>query len=66
MVRLKFLRKKAKITQKALAAAIGISQAAVCSWECNQSVPRASFLPLIAQALNCNVTDLFPNPEQFK
>ena len=66
MVKLKFLRKKAKITQKEFAARLGCSQSAVCSWENNQSVPRFNMLPKIAEALHCDLQDLFPDVSKFK
>lgn len=66
MIRLKELRKKAKLTQKEFSLRLGISQSTICSWENNLSVPRVGALPKIAEALGCSIADLFPDPSQFK
>lgn len=66
MIKLREMRKKAKITQKEFAARIGAGQGTVSMWETNQSVPRVGMLPKIAQALGCSIQDLFPDPSQFK
>lgn len=65
MVRLKFLRRKAKLTQKDFAKRMNISQSTICSWENNKSVPRVGALPKIAEVLGCSIQDLFPEPAQF-
>lgn len=65
MIRLKFLRKKAKLTQKELAAMLGISQPTICSYENGNSVPSINMLQPIANALFCNIQDLFPEPNKF-
>jgi len=65
MIKLKELRRKAKLTQKQFAALLGCGQSTLCQWENNRSVPGARWLQPIADALHCEVTDLFPEPEQF-
>ena len=65
MVRLKELRLKAGITQRTLAARLGINQAEVSRWENNKRVPSLKWLLPIAAILGCSVTDLFPEPSKF-
>lgn len=58
MKAVKELRRKAKLSQEELAAAVGVSRQAVISWE--QGVwPSAELVPRIAAALGCQVGDLF-------
>lgn len=65
MVRLKELRQKAGITQRTLAARLGINQGEVSQWENNKRVPGLKWLLPIAAILGCEVRDLFPDPSKF-
>lgn len=56
---MKRLRKAAKMSQTELAAALGVGQSAVASWEAGLSYPTADKLPKIAETLGCTIDDLF-------
>ena len=53
------LRKKAGLTQKTLAEALEVSDAAVAQWETGASMPVAAKLPRLACVLGCTIDDLF-------
>ncbi|MFR6334610.1 MAG: helix-turn-helix transcriptional regulator [Oscillospiraceae bacterium] len=55
-------RKAAGLTQAALAAILGVSQAAVAAWESGAKLPSAHKLPAIAAALRCTIDDLYNVP----
>ena len=52
-------RKKAGLSQAALAAAIGAGQSSVSAWESGTSYPSADKLPVIADTLGCTIDALF-------
>lgn len=51
-------RKKAGLSQDAVAKQLGVSSAAVCQWETGKTEPRAKLLPKIANAYGCTIDDL--------
>lgn len=51
-------RKKAKLTQKQVADALGITDAAVCQWEKGETMPTASKLLDLAKLYKCKVDQL--------
>lgn len=53
-----FYRKKHKKTQKDLAAAIGVTAAAVSSWECGSNTPDVYTLFMICKALHVGFYDM--------
>ena len=53
-----FYRKKQKKTQKDLAAAIGVTAAAVSSWECGNNTPDVDTLFMICKALHVGFYDM--------
>lgn len=55
-------RKAVGLTQAALAAIIGVSQASVAAWESGVKLPSAHKLPAIAEALSCTIDDLYNAP----
>ena len=57
------LRKKARITQEQLAAALNVSSQAVSKWETNTCQPDTMTLPLIANYFNVSVDYLFYGEE---
>lgn len=59
MSNIKSLRVESGYTQDALAEVIGEKRSTVAMWETGGVLPHASKLPKIAQALNCNIDDLF-------
>lgn len=61
--KIKALRLRAGLTQEALAAALGMSQQAVASWESGERSPRASDIPRLADALGCAIGELFGEEE---
>ena len=58
-MRFAYYRKRAKLSQMAVAKIIGVSDAAVCQWEKGDSLPEASRLPEIAKLYKCKIDDLF-------
>ncbi len=52
-------RRRAGITQEALAAHLGVSKAAVSKWELGQSLPDVSLLPRIAAYFSLTLDELF-------
>ena len=52
-------RRKANISQSELAQRVGVSQANISQWEKGSALPRADKLPLLAEALNCKIEDLY-------
>jgi transcriptional regulator with XRE-family HTH domain len=59
MLKIRELRKAAKISQKTLAEECGVKQPTVVAWEKNKSQPKADKLPVIAKALGCEIADLY-------
>ena len=57
-------RKKAGLSQAAVAEKLGISSASVCQWETGKTVPDARKLPKIAELFNCTVDELLAAPEE--
>ena len=55
---LKNLRKKKRLSQKALSEILGVGQSAVAMWETGQSLPRTELLPRLAEVLGCTVDEL--------
>lgn len=53
------LRVKARMTVRELAAAMGVYTQVVKDWECETYLPHARELPLLAQALGCEINDLY-------
>ena len=53
-------RKRANLTQRALAEAIGVTQAAVARWETEVSIPTDVHKIAIAAALGQDVRLMFP------
>ena len=57
--RIRRLRKRAEMTQEALALALGVHKTAVSHWEVGQSLPRAGTLERLAAALGVKVSELY-------
>lgn len=53
------LRLRQNLSQEALAKKVGTTQAAVAMWESGARIPRTDKIPVLAEALGCNVADLF-------
>lgn len=51
-------RKKAGLTQKEVAAAVGVDQSAVSFWETGAFSPRAAVLLKVARLYGCTVDEL--------
>ena len=60
---LRAMRRAAGISQAELARRVGVTTAAVCKWENGQSWPSAWYIPAIAEALGCNIAQLYAEPE---
>lgn len=55
-------REKAGLTQKEVAAKLGIDQSAVSWWETGRTAPRATLLVKLSELYRCSVDDLLkPN-----
>ena len=52
------LRKKQNLTQEELAGLVNVSFQAVSKWENGNSLPDISVLPLLANALHCDIDSL--------
>ena len=52
-------RRRAGVTQEALAAHLGVSKAAVSKWELGQSLPDVSLLPRVAAYFSLTLDELF-------
>jgi DNA-binding transcriptional regulator YiaG len=57
-------RKAANVSQKQLATALGIQQAAVSLWEHGRTTPRSNMIPAILEMLNISIEDLYGDDEQ--
>lgn len=60
--RIHFYREKANMEQKELGSRIGVRGNAICNWENGRGRPDISLLPLICEALNVSLYDLFAIP----
>ncbi|MDM8270099.1 helix-turn-helix domain-containing protein [Thermophilibacter provencensis] len=58
-------RRRAGVTQEALAAHLGVSKAAVSKWELGQSLPDVSLLPRIAAYFSLTLDELFDWRDEF-
>lgn len=57
-MRIKDFRLKAGLTQKELAAQVGVNNTVISCWESGRHFPRPKNLSSIANALNCSVDEL--------
>ena len=55
-------REELRLTQVAVATAVGVSQVCVSGWERGRSVPSDTAKIRLSEALGCSVQDLFPWP----
>lgn len=53
------LREKAGLTQSALAEKLGVDRSAVAKWESGAASPSFAKVPKLAEALKCEISDLF-------
>ena len=64
ILRIRELRQKHKMTQGALASALGVAQNVLCMWEAETVLPRTRDLPRLAAVLGCSIDELFiPDPD---
>lgn len=59
-------RKRRGLTQRALARLLGVTFQAVSKWETGRSTPDISMLPLLAEAFDCTLDELFSKEESPK
>lgn len=59
MMAIKDQREKAGLSQQALAEKLGTDRTTVTKWETGSSMPNAAKIPIIAEILNCSISDLF-------
>ena len=63
VMRIKELRRSAKITQSNLALKMGVAQNCISQWETEVALPPARKLPDLARVLGCSIDELFvPEP----
>ena len=55
---LRFLRKKAKLTQKKFADKIGYSEKAISKWESGKAIPPLETIYLITQFFHISIDDM--------
>jgi len=58
-INIKKLRKSAGLKQKELAKKIGVSESSISSYEKATNLFPLEKLPLVIEALNCSITDIF-------
>lgn len=56
---LKFLRKRAKLTQEEIANRLNISHQSISKWENNISLPTIEYCIPLTEILNCSLNELF-------
>jgi len=59
---IKYLRKKAKLTQKELASLVGINEVTIRSYEAGKYEPKTDTLYKLRKALDCNINELLIKP----
>lgn len=57
-------RRKAGLTQAAVAEHLDVSAASVCLWETGKTMPDARKLPVIAKLYGCTVDELLADEEK--
>lgn len=57
-------RKAANVSQKQIADALGIQQAAVSLWEHGRTTPRSNMIPALLEILNISIEDLYGDDEK--
>lgn len=62
VMRIKEQREARQLSQKQLAANMGVSSSVVCNWENEVALPKARDLPLLAHVLNCSIDELYVRP----
>ena len=64
VMRIQKLRNKAGITQAQLGSRVGVAQCVVSEWEKEVYLPKARDLPALANALGCEINDLFVREDE--
>lgn len=59
LLNIKVLRQRCGLTQQQLADRLGLDQARISAYEIGRKAPPIHRLPVIADALNCTINDLF-------
>ncbi len=59
IMRIQEIRREKHISQKQLAAELGVTQGIVSNWENEIVLPLTRKLPALASALGCKIGDLF-------
>ncbi len=61
---IKHIREKANISQDDLSKTLNVDRSTISKWETGVASPHTSKLPQIADALGCNIEDLFEGNNQ--
>lgn len=59
---IRYLRKKAKLTQKQLAQMVGVNEVTIRSYERGKYEPKTDVLYRLVRALDCNINELLDKP----
>lgn len=59
--KIKNYRMKNNLSQREFGKMLGVSAQAISKWEREECFPDLTFLPDIATALNCKISDFFEN-----
>ena len=59
LMRIRELRRAAKMTQGDLGASMGVTCSCVNNWEQEIALPKTRQLPLLAAVLDCSIDELF-------
>lgn len=63
VMRIRELRIKAGLTQAQLGVLMGVAQCVICAWEKETYLPKARDLPRLANALGCEISELYVHEE---
>lgn len=66
MLNIRKIREGKKISQKSLAALIGVTQAAVSQWESGKTMPTAQNIIDLARILDCTTDDILITDKEDK
>lgn len=56
---LRSLRRSQRLSQEDVAKSLGVSRESYSCWENGRALPRAKYLPALAELLQCRIEDLY-------
>ena len=63
VMKIRALRERIGLTQRALGASMGVDCSTVTKWETEVALPKARQLPLLAKVLGVPIGELFEDPD---